>query len=287
MPSTVVNGVRLFWESSGSADAPGGPLIMVHGSWGDHHNWGTVVPGLAQSFQVFTYDRRGHSQSERPSTPGSLAEDAADLAALISSLGIAPAHVVGNSGGAAVALRLACDRPDLFRSLTVHEPPLFGLLAGELAMQAPLAAIRERVRAVVDLLEASDPAAAARLFVETIAFGPGAWDRLPARAQQTFLFNAPTFLDEQRDPTGDRIDLTALSRFPHRALLSEGDTSPPFFPAVVSMLARALPQAQRHVFRGAGHVPHLSHPDAYIATITASAVRESSAERQRNAVEAS
>ena len=36
-------------------------VVLVHGSWGDHHNWDAVAPMLARSFRVLTYDRRGHS----------------------------------------------------------------------------------------------------------------------------------------------------------------------------------------------------------------------------------
>ena len=32
------------------------------------------------------------------------------------------------------------------------------------------------------------------------AFGPGAWDQLPSRVQQTFITNASTFLDEAGEP---------------------------------------------------------------------------------------
>jgi pimeloyl-ACP methyl ester carboxylesterase len=35
-----VNGVELYYELSGSGE----PLVLVHGSWGDHHNWDPVVP---------------------------------------------------------------------------------------------------------------------------------------------------------------------------------------------------------------------------------------------------
>jgi pimeloyl-ACP methyl ester carboxylesterase len=62
MPIDTINGVRIFWEQTGER---GAPLVLVHGSWGDHHNWDAVVPALARTFRVFTYDRRGHSQSER------------------------------------------------------------------------------------------------------------------------------------------------------------------------------------------------------------------------------
>src|SRR5437763_15755366 len=97
MPITVINGLHLYSESHG---ANGAPAVLVHGSWGDHHNWDAVVPGLASTCRVLTYDRRGHSQSERLASQGSVEEDVADLAALIETNHLAPAHVVGNSFGA-------------------------------------------------------------------------------------------------------------------------------------------------------------------------------------------
>ncbi len=48
MPEQRVNGVKLFYESTGSGE----PLVLVHGSWTDHASWRLVVPGLARSFRV-------------------------------------------------------------------------------------------------------------------------------------------------------------------------------------------------------------------------------------------
>lgn len=264
MPFVEINGVRLFYEQSGDH---GDPLVLVHGSWGDHHNWDLVVPELARSFRVVTYDRRGHSQSERPSSQGSIREDVADLAALIEHLQLAPAHIVGNSGGAAVVLRLAGERPDLFRSMIVHEPPLFALLGSMPEAQAPLQEFQRRVGAVVELLQSGQDEAGARRFVETIAFGPGEWDRLPVEMRKTFTTNAPTFLDETRDPESLDLDLQSLANFRQPALLSNGTTSAPFFPLVVKRLVAAMPHARHSVFNGVGHTPHLSHPVQFVQAV--------------------
>ena len=71
-----VNGVRIAYQDSGRGE----PLVLVHGSWGSHHNWDAVVPGLSVHHRVVTYDRRGHSESERSPGQGTFAEDVADLA---------------------------------------------------------------------------------------------------------------------------------------------------------------------------------------------------------------
>lgn len=265
MPIVTANGTQLYYEITGSSDIP---IVLVHGSWGDHHNWDMVVPALARSFRVLTYDRRGHSQSARTPGEGTQHEDAMDLAALLEALDFAPAHIVGNSFGAAITLRLACERPDLYRSLSAHEPPLFALLEGNSMLQAPLIAMEQRVGAVIDVLRTGDEVGGARLFVETIAFGPNSWEGLPEATRQTFVTNAWTWLEELQDPEWSNLDLRRLRRFTGPALLSRGDQSPPFFPAVVAQVARALPQATQHLFAGGGHVPHLEQPAVYVDVLT-------------------
>ncbi|MGH7384102.1 MAG: alpha/beta fold hydrolase [Candidatus Rokuibacteriota bacterium] len=265
MATANVNGVRLFYELSGSRDVP---LVLVHGSWGSHHNWDAVVPGLTGSCRVLTYDRRGHSASARPSAQGSVREDVADLAALIEHLGLAPAWIAGNSFGASITLRLAGERPDLVRGIVAHEPPLFSLLADDPAAAPMLAEVGRRVGAVVERIASGDHAAAAEQFVETVALGPGAWAQLSPEIQQTFIENAPTFLDEAGDPEQLAFDLAWVKTFSRPLLLSKGDQSPPTFAPVVAKLAEALPNARVVTFRGAGHTPHVTHPAAYVETIT-------------------
>lgn len=263
MPTSLVNGVQLYWETGGSGE----PVILVHGSWGDHHNWDAVAPSLRESFKLVTYDRRGHSRSERPPGPGSVEEDAADLGALIEQMFQGPAHVVGNSFGAVIALRLAARRRDLFRSMAVHEPPLWGLLEGQPDTQTALAQAQQRIAAVIDLLRSGDDRGGAELFMESIAMGPGSWQLAPQALRDTFVFNAPTWLDECGEANALAFDLGRLSGFAAPVLLSHGGQSPPFFPAVVERLAGALPHAERHVFDAAGHVPHRSHPDEYVRVL--------------------
>ena len=265
MASAQVNGVELFYELTGR----GAALVFVHGSWVDHRSWDAVVPDLSKSFQVLRYDRRGHSKSERPAAQGSIREDVADLAALIEHLELGPAYVAGNSWGATITLRLAAERYDLFRGLIGHEPPLFALLGDDPASRDVLEELSTRLEAVVALLETGEHEPAAKRFVETVAFGPGAWDKLPAGIREAFVFNAPTYLDECRDPEQLTVDLGTLRSFPHPAQLSAGGESPPFFPRVVDLIVDALPRGRRHTFPGAGHVPQVSHPDDYVQAVRA------------------
>jgi pimeloyl-ACP methyl ester carboxylesterase len=263
VPVGRINGVDLFYEVSGTGE----PLVLVHGSWGDHHHWDPVVAPLSETFEVVVYDRRGHGESERPPGQGSIHEDADDLAELIKGLQSGPAHVVANSFGAVVALNAAIRRPEVFATLVAHEPPLTGMLAGT-QFEPVLQEVNRRVGRVIELLAAGEHEAGAKLFVETVARRPGAWEQeLTAELREVFIDNAPTFLDESRDPAARRLDFDHLRRFDRPGLLSKGTASPRFLIAIVDAIASALPRFETATIEGADHAPHQSTPQQYVDLI--------------------
>lgn len=261
MPNETINGVSIYLEEHGSGD----PLVLVHGSWDEQFVWASVVPLLAQKFRVTVYDRRGHGRSEHLPGQGSVHEDVADLAAVIEAAG-APAHVVANSFGASISLRLLGSRPELVRTLCAHEPPLFGLLSDDPGTRPLLAWFMEHASAVAGELQAGNLEEGTRLFVEAV-IGPGTWDLVPPDGKQMMVGNALTFLDETRDPDALSFDLAALTQVNVPVLLSGGTESPPAFVPVLNKLADALPNATRETFAGAGHVPHETHPQEYAAAL--------------------
>lgn len=266
MPIEEANGVDLYYELHGER---GDPMVLIHGAWFDHHSWDPVVPEFSRSFRILNYDRRGHGQSERVTAQGSAQEDATDLSAILTRLNLAPAHVVGQSTGAIVALRLASNHPQVVRSLSVHEPPLLGVLADDPSLTPMLAESRNRREAVLKVLEEGDWEGGAQLFVETQMAGPGGWDRLPMPIRETFVANAANYLDEMRNPSDNDIDLEALSRFRRPALLSYGRRSSPVMKPIIEKLASAMPASTVYTFAEAGHNAHISHPHEFARTITA------------------
>ncbi|NNH68977.1 alpha/beta hydrolase [Nocardia uniformis] len=266
MPTATVNGVALYYEIVGTGDR----VVLTHGSWTDATGWAPVVADLAERYEVVTWDRRGHSRSRAGDSPGSRTEDAADLAALIEYLG-GPVHVVGNSYGAIVTLTLVAARPDLIVTAAVHEPPLFALLedADDPAITRALAAVHRNVSTVARLIETGDHRGAAEHFIENVALGPGGWERLPAAFRAVLEANAPTYLDEVRDPTALSIDAAALAATTVPLLLTHGTESPALFPAVIAELSLLVPTAQTDTYTGAGHLPHTTHPHEWVARLTA------------------
>ena len=63
------------------------------------------------------------------------------------------------------------------------------------------------------------------------------------------------------------IETPELSRITAPVLMSQGDASPPWFFGIVDRLARAIPGASVQTYRGAGHAPHVTHPDDYLGAV--------------------
>jgi pimeloyl-ACP methyl ester carboxylesterase len=264
MPRISANDLELHYELAGSGE----PLVLVHGGWSTHQNWQPVLPGLATSHRVVAYDRRGHGHSPR-CEQGTRRDQEDDLAALIEALDLAPAHLVGTSFGASIAIGLAARRPQLVRSVIAHEPPLMSLVADDPAARPLLAEVRATIEAVLARLAQGDTKGGARQFVEQVALGPGAWRQLPEPLRATMVESAASFAAEQQDPDWASVDPAALARVQCPVLLTQGDQSPLWFRQIVARLAQRIDGAQIHTYRGAGHAPHLTNPDDYLATAKA------------------
>jgi pimeloyl-ACP methyl ester carboxylesterase len=250
-----IGGVELFVEPPAGE---GDPLVLVHGGWVDHTTFDGVAGRLARTFSVIRYDRRGHSRSEYGPGPSPRRRDEDDLAELLQALGRGPAHIVGTSYGATIALALAARRPDLVRSVLAHEPPVLG--------NVPDAGLEALLASVQDQLAAGDIARGARRFFEEAVLGPGGWDLLPEPLRRAAIGNAQTFIDLREDPAWATLDLAALSQVRRPILITVGETSPPWLRRAPITVAEAAGIPTRTI-AGAGHSPHLTHPDALAALI--------------------
>jgi pimeloyl-ACP methyl ester carboxylesterase len=264
MPILNNNGTNLYYEIHGDH---GDPLVFVHGSWVDHHSWDAVVARLAKHFRVLVYDRRGHSRSGPGRVGTVMADHVGDLQALMETLDFAPTHVAANSYGSIISLRLAVSRSDLFRTLIIHEPPLMTLLDQDESLRPQMELFNKQAVEVCTLLEEGKTAEGVALFVDTLALGPGQWAKLPQPARDLFIANAPTFLNEVRDPVKLGIDLDSLDTIRCPVLLTTGTTSPPLYSRVAALLENAILGVERQVFQGAGHVPQSTHQEVYVKTV--------------------
>ncbi|WP_089243381.1 alpha/beta fold hydrolase [Asanoa hainanensis] len=110
-----VNGINLYYERYGA----GRPLVLLHGGLGSGEMFGPVLPLLAAEHEVITVDLQGHGRTADVDRPLSLDTMAADVAALISHLGLPRADVVGYSLGGGVAMHVAANHPAVVGKLVM------------------------------------------------------------------------------------------------------------------------------------------------------------------------
>ena len=111
------NGLVIHFSDSGPRDAP--PLVFINSLGTDFRIWSEVAEILAQNFRIVLYDKRGHGLSESGPDKAEMADYARDLAALLDSLGVVRATIVGLSIGGLIAQELYRQRPELFASLVL------------------------------------------------------------------------------------------------------------------------------------------------------------------------
>jgi len=101
-------------------------VLCVHGMSGAATNWTDFMAELAPDFDCAAVDLPGSGFSPPPRTPAgySVSALAGTVIRLIEALGTGPVHLVGNSMGGAVSVRVAARRPDLVRTLSLLSPAL-------------------------------------------------------------------------------------------------------------------------------------------------------------------
>lgn len=114
------NGIRLHYTRTGG-DKP--PLIMAHGVTDSGLCWAPVAQALAADYDVIMVDARAHGLSQETESGFDPATQAADLAGVITGLGLSRPAVLGHSMGAATALALAGTYPDLPGAILLEDPP--------------------------------------------------------------------------------------------------------------------------------------------------------------------
>ncbi len=241
----------------------GRPVVLVHGSgpgvsaW---TNWKNVIPVLAQQFHVVAPDMAGFGYTERnPDLHLDIKLWVKHLLALLDALGLDRASLVGNSFGGSLALAAAARFPDRFDRLV-----LMGTPCDQFVMTPGLRAgwdyvpSREAMRATMahfpyDQSFITDELVEDRYQASLI---PGAQEGLRK------------LLAEPR-PDGD----TPLSGMPenvvanivqHTLVLHGREDR--VIPVEMGMrLARAIPDAELHMFGRCGHWVQAERFDAFVA----------------------
>ncbi|HET9780304.1 MAG TPA: alpha/beta hydrolase [Candidatus Dormibacteraeota bacterium] len=110
-----VNGIELAYQLFGN----GKPLILLHGGFGSVDMFGPNIEELAKHFRVVGVDLQSHGRSPAANRPMRWESMADDIAALVRSLDLERAAIMGFSLGGGVALRTGIQHPDVVERLVL------------------------------------------------------------------------------------------------------------------------------------------------------------------------
>ncbi len=122
--STVKAGEQpLYVRRGGSAGQP--VAVFVHGLGGSSTNWTDLMDHLGAQLDGHAVDLPGHGRSAPPADGRYHLDGHVNaVVTYIESHQLGPVHLFGNSMGGAISTRIAAQRPDLVRSLTLISPAL-------------------------------------------------------------------------------------------------------------------------------------------------------------------
>jgi pimeloyl-ACP methyl ester carboxylesterase len=111
MPTVIAqDGTTLYYEEVGS----GTPVVFVHEFAGDHRTWEPQLRFFSRSHRCITFSARGYPPSDVPDDPAAYSQDLArgDVIAIMDTLDVERAHIVGHSMGAYTALHVGLHHPE-------------------------------------------------------------------------------------------------------------------------------------------------------------------------------
>ena len=112
-----VNGLRMYYETHG---AGGTPLVLIHGGGSTiGTNFGRVLPQLSRSRRVIAVEVQAHGHTLDVDRPFTFEQDADDVAALLDSLHVPKADILGFSNGGTTALQIAIRHPAKVNRLVI------------------------------------------------------------------------------------------------------------------------------------------------------------------------
>jgi len=242
---------RLPHDSLGSGD----PVVLLHAGVGDRRMWSDHLGWLADAgYRAIALDLPGFG--EAPIDPGPQAPWE-DVLQTLRDLGLNSAALVGNSFGAAVALRVAAVAPAAVRALMLVSPPPLDADPSP-TLSAAWEAEEEAVRrgdidaAVAAVLDAwLQPEAPADLRERVAAMQRRALELQTAAGD---VPGAPDPLEAHPE---------VLETLPMPVLTTAGEADMPDFKLGAAEIAGLVPDGRVEIIEGAGHLAPLEAPQEF------------------------
>ncbi len=257
MPTALLNGVRIHYESHGQ----GFPLVFAYGLGGNTTEWYGQVPEFSKKYRFIIWDPRGHGQSDSPPNLDQYGSGNAayDLLALLDHLGIEKAYVGGLSMGGGISTRFALLFPHRTAALVVIDS------ASASGLPTPPAALRMRHRIVeLALSERMDAVADYSIrhnpnISRTAKSGPEG--ERAVREMYAALDPVGYAYSTLATTVNAEFDPNLLMKIRVPTLVLSGDEDPAL--EACKLIHSKIAGSQMKIIPNAGHLSNLDQPEAF------------------------
>lgn len=251
-----LSGTRTYYETAGNGRA----VVFIHGFALNLREWDDQVKALSPHYRIVAYDRRGFGQSTGFPDPSM---EPGDLRALLDSLRVQSAVLVGHSGGAGVALRFAIAHGDRVDALVLYpfpgiqgfpiapnEPPPMNGIA-QIAQRHGLDSLWKYVRAL------------------PMFWNPPNRPDIEKRIDAMLATYSGRDLLEGRRPAGPyaQPSFEKVKQLGMPTLLIAGEREWPHTLLMVDSMSRWMPNARKVVIAGGAHGVHFAEPERFNAAL--------------------
>jgi pimeloyl-ACP methyl ester carboxylesterase len=252
----TADGFELYYERRGN----GPPIVLVHELGGSKASFHFQVAAWSPRFSCIAYNARGYPPSDVPPARESYSQDiaASDVGAVLDAAGLADAHLLGVSMGAAAVLQFALRHPARARSLVLagigsgsDEPP--GAYKATMEAQADFAEVAGGKALAEQMLEMPSRA---RLKDKNPAEYRKFIDQL-AQVSPLGIANTMRGVQARRPPIYAHKERLAALKVATLIIVGDEDeaaTKPSRF------LRGTIPGARLEMIRACGHLANIEEP---------------------------
>jgi non-heme chloroperoxidase len=270
-----INGRQLHYVDKGE-DSQQPPVIFIHGGLDDYRCWQFQVDSFSSKYRAISYSRRFAYPNEwigNVAQDNTIEDNAKDLAELIRKLDLAPAHLVGASYGAFIALYCVSKNPGLAKAMVLNEPPILSFLASS-PMKEDVELLQRFIARVQrpsqDAFKRGDSEKGVQIFMDAIMNMENFFEKLPGEVKEYLLDNAKSLESELESAMSTSFtieDVKQITTIP--TLLVNGELSPKLFLRIVDILSDNMPSNTEQIV-----IPNVSHDDFKSGNIFTSKVME-------------
>ncbi len=254
MPVVKANNINLFYTATGTGE----PILLVHGHPFDHTMWNPQIVALSQQYHVIAPDLRGYGKTALPKFGTNRFEDyAADMLALMDSLGIINFHLAGLSQGGQFIMEIFRQAPKRVKSLILANT--FASLDTPEAKQIRYDTADRMEKEGMDFY--ADDAIFKMIRREHVATMPDVAAHVMNMMKSTLPKGAATAMRARCERIDYLNQVLPTVNIPTLVVVGRQDEFTPV--AKAEEMQEKLQNCKLVIIEDAGHMPNLEHPDEF------------------------